>query len=220
MVESRRVLRRDELQAREQILNMAATVERAIARALQAFRARDTDAAREVVAGDAAINRLQRSIEQGCFATIALQQPVARDLRDLVSDIQIAAELERIADHAADIGKIALLGGECPPADVGDVLQRLTEDCRDMLRQVLAAYRDRDERMARAAAAADEAVDSVAKQITADLLGRLVETPADVEWTTHALWVAHNLERIADRATNIAERVVFMASGEYVDLNG
>jgi phosphate transport system protein len=220
MGESRRVLRRDEQAAREQIINMGATVERAIVRALQAFRARDPDTAREVVAGDAAINQLQRSIEQGCFATIALQQPVARDLRDLVSDIQIAAELERIGDHAADIGKIALLGDDCPPADVADVLQRLGEQCRDMLCQVLAAYRDRDERAARAAAAADEGVDRVARQITADLLRCLGETPADVERTTHALWVAHNLERIADRVTNIAERVVFMATGEYVDLNG
>jgi phosphate transport system protein len=215
----RRGLSRDEIEARDRIMRMSEAVERAIGQAMRCFREHDLEGAREVVAGDTVINELQRSIEQGCFAAIALQQPVASDLRDLVSDMHIAAELERIADHAADIAKI-VLQMQTPPLPVFvEALERLGHECGTMLGQVMVACRDRDAAAARAVAAEDEGVDRFEKQITADLLGHLGEHADQIRSCTYALWVAHNIERIGDRVTNIAERVVFMATGEYVDLN-
>jgi phosphate transport system protein len=219
MAAMRRVLTSDEAQARDRIVALSEAAGRAIEQALRCFRDHDTVLAREVVDRDADINELQRKIEEGCFAAIALQQPVASDLRDLVSDMNIAGELERIADHAADIAKIVVQMDAAPLAAFAGSIERLGEECRRMLAAVIRAYQERDERRARAVAAEDDGVDRLEQQITADILTYLSDNPDQIRPSTHALWVAHNIERIGDRVTNIAERVVFMTTGQYADLN-
>jgi phosphate transport system protein len=219
MAAMRSGLSREEAEARDRIICMSHAVEQAIEQALRCFREHDAELAGALIGGDTAINAQQRSIEEGCFSAIALQQPVAGDLRDLVSDMYIAAELERIADHAADIAKIVLQMDTRPSAPFAEAIDRLGQACRDMLGRVLVAYGNRDETAAREVAADDEGVDRVEKQITADLLAHLGQHPDQIRPCTHALWVAHNLERIGDRVTNIAERIVFMVSGRHVDLN-
>jgi len=215
----RRVLSNEEAQARERLVSLGVAADQALERALRCFRDYDIVLAREVVQADAAINELQRRIEESCFAAIALQQPVASDLRDLVSDMNIAGELERIADHAAAIARIVVHMDAAPLAAFAGAIERLGQESRRMLASVMAAYQERDQQRAREAAADDDGVDRLEDQITADILGYLAENPQQVRSCTHTLWVAHNIERIADRATNIAERVVFMVTGQYVDLN-
>jgi phosphate transport system protein len=219
MAPTRRVLTSEETRARDRLIELSGEADAAIARALSGFRNQDTTLAQQVVEGDAQINDLQREIEQGCFTAIALQQPMASDLRDLVSDMHIASELERIADHAAAIAKIVLQMDAPPLAAFVGSIERLGEECRRMLASVMTAYQKRDEQRARRAAAEDDGVDSLETQITADLLTHLSANPGQVTSCTHALWVVHNIERIGDRVTNIAERVVFMVTGQYVDLN-
>jgi len=219
MAAMRRVLTGDEARARDRIAGLAETTDRAIEQALGCFRDHDAVLAQQVVDGDAHINALQRKIEQGCFTAIALQQPVARDLRDLIADMNIASELERIADHAAAVAKIVLHMDAAAPTVFTGTIERLGEECRRMLATVMQAYQERDEACARAAAADDDGVDRLEQQIGADILAYLAENPDQIRSCTHSLWVVHNIERIGDRVTNIAERVVFMATGEYVDLN-
>ena len=219
MAAMRRVLTNDEAQARERIAGLSEAADRALAQALDCFRARDRALAQQVVDRDVDINQLQRKVEEGCFRAIALQQPVASDLRDLVSDMNIASELERIADHAAAVAKIVLHMDAAPPAVFSGAIERLGQECRRMLAAVMRAYRERDETRARAVAADDDGVDRLEQQIGGDILAHLTENPDQIRSCTHALWVAHNIERIGDRVTNIAERVVFMVTGEYVDLN-
>jgi phosphate transport system protein len=210
MAAMRRVLTHDEAQARERIAGLSAAADRALEQALDCFRAHDRVLAQQVVDRDVDINQLQRKVEEGCFRAIALQQPVASDLRDLVSDMNIASELERIADHAAAVAKIVLHMDAAPPAVFSGAIERLGQECRRMLAAVMQAYRERDETRAR---------DRLEQQIGADILAHLAENPDQILTCTHTLWVAHNIERIGDRITNIAERVVFMATGQYVDLN-
>jgi phosphate transport system protein len=219
MAPIRRVLSKDEAQARDRVVSLGQAADQAVEQALRCFRDYDTRMARQLVNADADINEQQRKIEEGCFAAIALQQPVASDLRDLVSDMNIASELERIADHAADIAKIVVHMDAAPLAAFAGSIDRLGQECRRMLASVMRAYQQRDERRAREAAADDDGVDRLERQITADILAYLGEKPEQTRSCTHTLWVAHNIERIGDRVTNIAERVVFMTTGKYVDLN-
>ena len=219
MAAMRRVLTHDEAQAREHIAGLGAAADRALEQALDCFRVHDPVLAQQVVDRDVDINELQRKVEEGCFRAIALQQPVASDLRDLVSNMNIASELERIADHAAAVAKIVLHMDAAPPAAFSGCIERLGQECRRMLATVMQAYRERDEAGARAVAADDDGVDRLEQQIGADILAHLAENPDQILTCTHTLWVAHNIERIGDRITNIAERVVFMATGQYVDLN-
>jgi len=219
MAVMRRVLSNEEAQARERILSLGVAADQALERALRSFRDYDIVLAREVLEADADINGLQHRIEESCFAAIALQQPVASDLRDLVSDMNIAGELERIGDHAAAIARIVVHMEAAPLAVFAGAIERLGQEGRRMLASVMTAYQERDEQRAREAAADDDGVDRLEDQITADILSYLAEDPKQIRSCTHTLWVAHNIERIGDRVTNIAERVVFMTTGKYVDLN-
>lgn len=219
MATMRRVLTSDEARARDRIAGLGEAADRALQQALDCFRDHDAAAAQQLVDRDADINELQRKIEQGCFTAIALQQPVARDLRDLISDMNIAGELERIADHAAAVAKIVVRMDAAPPAVFVDAIERLGQECRRMLAMVMQAYQERDEARARAVAADEDGVDRLEQQIGADILAYLTDNPDQLRPCTHSLWVVHNIERIGDRLTNIAERVVFMATGNYVDLN-
>ena len=203
----------------DEVLVLGSLADRAIERSLEALRRLDQDAARAIIRDDLQINQKRFEIEEQVIELIATQQPMAGDLRTLVAVFNIVIELERIADHAEGIAKIVLLHGEQPLAKPLVDLPRMAERARDMLRRSLTAFIERDAEAARRIGAEDDAVDALYDQIYNDLLGIMIRDPGTIDRATWLLWAAHNLERIADRVTNICERVVFEVSGKMQEMN-
>lgn len=203
----------------DDLLAMGALVDRAIERSIQALADRDAKLAQEIIDNDALINQVQREIEEKCLVLIATQQPMASDLRVIASISSIATELERMGDHAEGIGKITLMLADEPLLKPLIDIPRMAEKACSMLRQQLEAFVCRDIETARSSAAGDEEVDALYDQIYRELLVFMMNDPRTISRATHLLWVAHNLERIADRTTNIGERVIFLVTGEVEELN-
>ena len=203
----------------EDVLIMGSMVEKAIQRSIDALRTRDIALSNTVVGDDVAINAKRYEIEEKCIHTIALQQPMAADLRVLVAVLFIATELERMADHAEGIARINLMLGEEPlPRPLGDTVE-MAERSGDMLRRALTAFVERDAEAARLICDEDDAVDALYDRSYHSFIQEIVATPADVERITYMIWTSHNLERIADRVTNICERVIFMVTGQLEEIN-
>ena len=219
MSDVRRVLAREEQAIHADILELARLAAHAFDEAVESLRAQDAERAERVIKDDDPINALRRRVERACLIAIASQQPVARDLRELVAGLLIASDLERIADHAAGIAKIVL---EMDPSDVSgpmDKLWQMTGVARQMLETVTSAYDRADADLAREAGGLDTGLDDLHEQCLATLVMRLA-TEADVHsHATHLLWIVHKIERIGDHATNVAERIVFLVSGETPELN-
>jgi len=203
----------------DDLLAMGALVDRAIERSIQALADRDGKLAQEIIDDDALINQAQREIEEKCLVLIATQQPMASDLRVIASVSSIATELERMGDHAEGIGKITLLMADQPLLKPLIDIPRMAGKGRSMLRQQLEAFVRRDVEMAKSSATGDEEVDALYDQIYRELLVFMMSDPRTISRATHLLWVAHNLERIADRTTNIGERVIFLVTGQVEELN-
>jgi phosphate transport system protein len=216
---TRRLLDKDLRQIQDDLLRMGSLIDSAITRALRSLAVRDARLAREVVADDAAINGLRFQIEDNCLTTIATQQPMAVDLRLIVATIILASELERMGDYAAGIAKTVLRMGDEPPMTPLADMPRMAEEDRQMLRDALDAYVARDADKARAVAARDDVVDGLYNQIFREILACIVADPSATTRALYLLFSAHNLERIGDRVVNIAERVIFMSSGEMRELN-
>ena len=219
MSDVRSVLAREERAIHDQIQAMARLAREAFDGAVASLRDQDVERAERVVKSDAEINALRRQVERECLFAIASQQPVARDLREIVADLLIASDLERMADHAAGIAKIVL---EMDPSDVSgplDKLWRMTEVVGAMIDKVWHAYDEADEALAREVGGLDVEVDDLHEEVVASLVMRLATEPDTSSRATHLLWITHKVERIGDHATNVAERVVFMVSGETPELN-
>jgi phosphate transport system protein len=209
-----------ELQAlQDNLLRMGSLLDTAIALGMQSLAERDVDLARRVVADDAAINDLRFAIEEQCIRLIATQQPLATDLRFIVAAMNIISDMERMADHAAGIAKTVLKMGDQPLVKPLIDMPRMADECRAMLRGALDAYVARDVRAARGVAARDDVIDDLYHQIFRELVSFIVEDPRITTRALFLLFSAHNLERIGDRAVNIAERVIFLASGEMKELS-
>jgi phosphate transport system protein len=191
----------------------------AIGWSLDALNRQDAAVAQRVVVDDHDIDHAQYTLEEHAITVIATQQPVAGDLRQLIATIETAAELERIADYAKSIAKVVIRGAERPSLDPPAGIAQMAERALAMLNQALEAFIRQDSEAARQLGAADDQVDSLQEQVRAELIDRLQRESASVDQLTDLLTVTHNLERIADRTTNIAERVVFMVSGAQVELN-
>ncbi|MCC7371395.1 MAG: phosphate signaling complex protein PhoU [Chloroflexi bacterium] len=200
-------------------LLLGSMVEKAIERSIDALVRLDATLARQVIADDSAINARRFRLEEDAVRLIAMQQPIAGDLRLIASVIHISTDLERIGDYAAGIAKIVLLHGDQPPVKPLIDIPRMSELGRSMLRRSLDALVRRDIDEARAIVAEDDAVDSLYDQIYRELLTYMIEDPKTIQRATWLLWAAHNLERIADRATNICERVVYMVTGQIEELD-
>jgi phosphate transport system protein len=215
----RRVFEEQIRELLEDLLEMGQMVADSIDRAVQALAQQDTVLAQQVIDFDDEINALQHDIDEKCLVLIATQQPMASDLRAILAVSNIAAELERIGDYAEGIGRLAMkLAGRPFIKPLIDI-PRMAEESRRMLMTSLEAFAREDIEAARQIGAADDTVDSLYDQVYRELLVFMMEDPRTITQATYLLWVAHNLERIADRTTNIAERVIFMASGRIVDLN-
>lgn len=205
---------------RDRVVTMASMVDKAIARALEALRLQNVALADEVQRSDSAINRLHRSGEEHAITMIALQGPVGMDVRRLASNMAIFSNLERMGDYAAGISKIVVEGA-------GDQLLKPLVDipqmgviAREMLDASIVAYIHDDVDAARRIAARDDELDELYDAIVTELIDYMATDPSTVERATHLLWIAHNLERIGDRVTNICERVIYIVTGEFEELDG
>ncbi len=201
------------------LLAMGDLVDRAIERSIQALANRDLALAERIIQEDEAINRAQRDLDEKCLVLLATQQPLASDLRAIIAVSNIATELERIGDYAKGIAKITIMMGDQPLLKPLIDVPRMAEKGRQLLRQQLEAFVNRDAEAARRLAAEDDVVDGLYDQVYRELMFFMMQDPKTIGRATHLLWVAHNLERIADRTTNIGERVVFLVTGQVEELN-
>ncbi|MCO5214663.1 MAG: phosphate signaling complex protein PhoU [Thermomicrobiales bacterium] len=204
----------------DQVVTMASMVDKAIARALESLRLQNVALADEVQRSDNAINRLHRNGEERAITMIALQGPVSSDLRRIASAISIFSNLERMGDYAAGIARIVVEGSrESLLKPLADIPQ-MGVIAREMLDEAIQAYVDKDVEAARTVAERDDELDVLYDTIVTELMDYMVNDPSTIERATHLLWIAHNLERIGDRVTNICERVVYIVTGEYEELDG
>ncbi len=201
------------------VLRLGSLLNTAINRALQALANRDAGLARQIIADDAEINALRFQVEEQCVKVIATQQPTASDLRAIVAAMNIVSDLERMADHAAGIAKVVIKMDDQPLLKPLVDMPRMADECRGMIAKALDAYIARDADSARAVAARDDIIDDLYQQIFRELLSFMLEDPRTTTRALYLLFAAHNLERIGDRAVNIAERVIFLTSGEMKELN-
>jgi len=203
----------------EDMLVLAGMVESAIERGIQALRERDVELARRVITDDAKINDKRYEIEDRALELIATQQPLAGDLRTIVSVLHIAVELERMGDHAEGIAKVALMMADQASIEEYVDIPKMARLATQMLMSSLEAFKDRDSARARAICEIDDEVDTLYDRVYRHLIGIMVENPETIERAIHLTWVAHNLERIADRVTNICERVVYLVEGHIREMN-
>ena len=201
------------------MLVMASMVEKAIQRSVNALKSRDIKLAQAVVDDDFKINQQRFGIEEKCLLIITTQQPVASDLRIIAAVLNIITDLERMGDHAEGIAKIAIMIGDEPPLKPLVDVPRMEELSRSMLRRTMDAFVARDAEAAKAIGAEDDIIDNLYEQVYRELLTFMMADPGTINRATHLLWVAHNLERIADRVTNICERVIFLVTGRMDELN-
>jgi phosphate transport system protein len=191
----------------------------AIDRSVVALREQDLGLAHQVASEDERLNGLRFDIEEACLSLIATQQPAAGDLRAVVAALNIVSDLERMGDHAAGIARTVLrIGGAptlLPPADI----ERMAACCQSMLGETLEAFVARNAEGARRIAARDDEIDALYTRLFQELLAAMIADPGRTTEALHLLFIGHNLERIGDRVTNIAERVVFAAGGEMRELN-
>ena len=203
-----------DLQAlQDDLLVLGSMVEKAIQRSLVALRNRDRIMAEEIVRDDDIIDDKQEEIEERCIDLIATQQPMAVDLRVLVTVIHLGIELERMGDYAEGIAKIALMMGDEPPLKPLIDIPRMADMASDMLRRSLDAFVDRDVDSSMMVRQDDDVIDALYEQVYRELLTFMLGDPTVIRRATYLLWAAHNIERIADRTTNIAESVIYMVTG-------
>ena len=204
---------------RDRVVTMASMVDKAIARALESLRLQNVALADEVQRSDNAINRLHRQGEEKAIEMIALQGPVGADVRRVASSMALFSNLERMGDYAAGIAKIVVEGS-------GQELLKPLVDipamgviAREMLDAAIVAYINDDVQAARRIATRDDELDELYDGIVTELMAYMTDDNTTVERATHLLWIAHNLERIGDRVTNICERVVYIVTGEFEELD-
>lgn len=214
MTRARAELERQLQQVQDDILALGSMVERAMLDAVDALKRRDLGLSRRVVEGDTAIDRKRYAIEERCIQIIAMQQPMATDLRALVAFLYITDELERMGDYAEGTGKISLLMGEEPLLRPLTDVQRMAEVGVGMMRDALESLVRRDVALARAAIQRDDQVDALYDEVFRGLVAGMISDPTTVDRASHLTWAAHNLERFADRTTNICERVIFLVTGQ------
>jgi len=205
---------RENMKALEkEIIVQGEMVNEALYRSVDALRNLDITKAEKVIKDDQLINRKRWDIEEKCINLLATQQPVATDLRELIAVLSISTDLERMGDHAEGIAKIAIMHGDNPLIKPLVDIPRMAEKASDMLMRSIDAFINRDAETAKAICEEDDEVDALYDQTYRELLTFMTEDPTKITRATYLLWAAHNLERIADRVTNICERIVFLVTG-------
>ncbi len=205
----------------EDVLKLGKLCEEAIGSAMQALHDRDLELADQVSRGDEEINHLRYDLEERCYRILATQQPAAKDLRHVIAVIHIAGELERIGDYADGIARLLGRMGEDP--DIGPLRQlpKMARRVQKMIRKSLEAFIERDAIKAELAMERDDKIDRQYGKFSAAIFEGVedIDDSFDMMVPTYLLWMAHNLERIGDRVTNICERVIYMVTGKFVEVD-
>ncbi len=204
-------------QVKDEVLVVGSMVEQAIIDSVEALRKRDIEASRRIYAADQEINRRRFDLEHQLMIMIATQQPMAHDLRLLASIMEINSELERMGDYAKGICNINIRMGDAPLLKPLIDVPRMAQMGADMLHRALTAFVNEDVETARKIPAEDDEVDALYNQVYRELMTIILGDPSTIERASWLLWAAHNLERFADRVTNLCERTVFIATGELVE---
>jgi len=205
-------------QLKDELLLMGSMVEQQLLEAVEALKKRDLEASRRIFAGDARINSKRFGIEEQVMILIATQQPMAHDLRLLASILEVSAELERMGDYAKGIATINVRIGEDALLKPLVDIPRMAQKGADMLHRALTAFINEDVETARAIPAEDDEVDNLYKQVYRELMTFVIADPRTIDRANFLDWTAHNLERFADRVTNICERTVFIVTGEIIEI--
>ena len=206
-------------QLQDDVLTLGSMTEKAILDAMESLRDGDVEWSRQIIADDDRINRKRFEIEERTISVIATQQPMATDLRALVSVLYIITDLERMADHAEGIARInTMMEPEPLPRKLG-YIPAMADRAVAMLRDSLKAYIDQDVEAARQICHADDEVDRLQDSVYEEAFRSMVADPSTIQRYTYLLWTAHNLERIADRCTNVCERVIYTVTGHMDELN-
>ena len=203
----------------DEVLEMAGMVANAIKKSVESLQKRDINESKTIITNDSLINKKRFAIEERCISLIATQQPMAVDLMVLTSILSIITDLERMGDHAEGIAKISLLIGDEPLVKPLIDIPRMSDIGLSMLDKCLKAFVNRDVEAARLICNEDDTVDALHDQVYRELLILMIQNPKIIHQATYLTWVSHNLERIADRVTNIAERIVFMVTGKMEEMN-
>ena len=203
----------------EDVVAMSEMVANATSRSVKALGDRDIEEAKRIINDDLLINKKRWHIEEKCINLIALQQPVATDLREIIAVLNIITELERMGDYAEGIAKIVIMLGGEPLIRPLIFMPQMAEKANSMLRRSMQALVDRDDKTANAICNEDDEVDKLYDEAYHDLLMRMIKDPSLLSKATPLIWAAHNLERIADRVTNICERTVYLVTGNIHEVN-
>lgn len=202
-----------------QLLEYGSRVKDVIGYGMDALKTRDRAMAESIIQNDARLNETRYAFEEQCYSLLATQSPMAHDLRDIISILLIAIELERIADHAKNLAEICIFMGNEPLLKPLIDLPRMSELCQLMLSRALDAFARGDAEAAQAVAAMDDEIDSLYKQVLRELMSCIVQDPHAFPRAMNLLFAGHNLERAGDCITNIAERVIYAKTGELAELN-
>lgn len=195
------------------LLDMGDRVITAIRNSIEALKNRDKKLAEQIIADDKLINHARRDIEQKSINLIATQQPVATDLREIISFLDIVTNLERMGDHAKGIAQIVTMLGDQPPVKPLIDIPRMAEKANDMIKCSLHAFINRDANTANQVYKQDNEIDDLKEQVYRELFSYMIEDPSTITRATYLIWVTHNLERIADRVTNICQQIIFLVRG-------
>ncbi len=214
----REALDRELKRLEDEVIEMGTQVEKSLLESVEMLKHRDLEGSRRIMAQDRAVNQKRLAIESACLITVATQQPMASDLRVIAAILHINDELERMGDYAKGIGKISLMIGTRPLIKPLIDIPRMAEKACSMLRRSLLAFVQRDVATAREIPTEDDEVDALFDQVNRELFTYIMANPSLMEQANLLLWAAHNLERTADRVTNICERVIFTVTGELVEI--
>jgi phosphate transport system protein len=203
----------------QEVMKMGDMVLIAISRSVEALKKRDVAEAKKIIADDRLINKMRGDIEEKCVTLIATQQPVATDLREIIAVMFIITDLERMGDYAEGIAKIAQMHDQEELLRPLKYVPRMAEKAASMLKRSLQAFLNRDAKAAAAICDEDDEVDTVYDQLYHEMLTTMIQDPKAITRATWLIWAGHNVERIADRVTNICERTVYLVTGSMQQIN-
>ncbi len=217
-VKPRETLDRELQSLKDEVLKLGSMVEDALMTSVDLLKQRDLEGSRQLIKRDKRINELRFTIEDHAMAVIALHQPMARDARILGAVMEISTELERIGDYAKGIAKVNILIGDQPLLKPLIDVPQMAEKARSMLHRALDAFVRLDTEAAYEIPKLDDEVDGLYNQVYRELMTYILADPSCLEQANYLLWVAHNLERAADRVANVCERIIYTATGELTEL--
>jgi len=215
----RKTFENDIQQLKDDLLLLGSLVEQQTLDAVEALKKRDLEAARRIYAADAKINEKRFAIENQVMILIATQQPMAHDLRLLASILEVSAELERMGDYAKGMATINIRMGDEPLLKPLIDVPRMAQIASSMLHRALTAFVNEDAETAKAIPKEDDEVDALYDQVYRELMTFVIKDPKTIDRANYLLWAAHNLERMADRVTNICERTIFIVTGEIMEID-